>query len=254
MEGGTYLYAVLPKSSVPGDLGEMQGVENGKVYSIIDGDLAAVVSDVPTRKELRPERRLMAAHQQVLRHVTDSSLGALPVSFGTIADGSDGVRQLLSRYQRDLAEQIRRVEGKREIGVRVTYEAERPTVFEFLVANSAELREARDALAGREATRDEKISLGQRVDAAMNALRDDYGRKVEEAIGQIAESKHNPPHNERELVNLAFLVPVARQADFDAGVRSAAKLFPDSFSVQELGPYPPYDFVNLHVTSLRGDA
>lgn len=254
MEGGTYLYAVLPKSSVPGDLGQMQGIENGKVYSITTGELAAVVSDVPTREELRPERRLMAAHQQVLGHVTNASLVVLPVSFGTIADSTESVRDLLQRYQKDLSEQIRRVEGKREMGVRVSYEAQKPSVFDFLVASSPELRQARDAMAGREATRDEKINLGQKVDGALNALRDEYCRRVEEAIGGVAESKRNPPHNERELVNLAFLVPVSRQAEFDEAVRSAAKLFPDTFSVREFGPYPPYDFVNLHVTSLRADA
>lgn len=254
MERGTYLYAVLPKASVPGDLAQISGVEDGRVYSVTTGELAAVVSDVPTREEMRPERRLLAAHQGVLRHVTDSSRVVLPVSFGTVAEGADSVRELLERYQKDLSEQMLRVEGKREMGVRVTYEAARPSVFDFLVANNAELREARDAIAGREATRDEKINLGQKVEAALDSLREEYSRRAEGAIGDLAESKRNPPHSEREFVNLAFLVPISRQADFDVAVQSAAKLFPDSFSVREMGPYPPYDFVDLHVTSLQGDA
>jgi hypothetical protein len=254
--GGTYLYAVLPKESARQDWGEVSGVEESKVYSIDSGNLAAIVSDVSSRAEMRPERRHLAAHERVLKKATIASRAVLPVSFGTIADDREGVRELLQKFQKDLSEQMLRVEGKLEMRLRVTYAAEKPSVFEFLVANSPELRESRDAIArsGREPTREEKIDLGQKVDSILNALCEQYAERVEKVVGKLGQSKRNPPRNEREFVNLAFLVPKDLQADFGAAAQSAAAQFPDTFRVDQSGPYPPYDFVELHVKSLKGDA
>jgi len=247
--GGTYVYAVVPKAAAPEKLEEVTGIEDGKVYSVASGELAAVVSDVPTREELRPERRLVAAHQKVLQKVTDASPAVLPVSFGTIAESADGVRELLDRYQQDFSQQIQKVEGKVEMEVRVTYSAEKPSVFDFLLAGNQELRDARDRLAGHAATREEKIDLGQKVDAVFTALREEYARRLEEAIGDRGEARSNPPRSEKEFVNLSFLVPKDRMADFDAAIQSAGSLFPDNFVVEQVGPFPPYNFVNVHVTA-----
>jgi hypothetical protein len=249
--GGTYLYAVVPKAVAP-KLGRIQGIEQGRVYTVESGDLAAVVGDIPSREELRPERRLVAAHQDVLERAAEASPAVLPVSFGTIAENPEDVRELLVRYEQDLSGQMQHVQGKVQMGVRVSYTASRPSVFEFVVANSPELRETRDRIArsGREPTRDEKIDLGQMVDAVLGNLRDEYARRVEQALGAVAECKRNPARQEREFVNEAFLVPKDRQAEFEAAVQSLGGLFPDSFTVEELGPFPPYDFVQLHVQSL----
>lgn len=248
--GGTYMYAVVPKDQPPpAGLAEMEGVEQSHPYLITAGGLTAVVSDVPTRGELRPERRHLAAHQRVLERVTGTSKAVLPVSFGTIADDTQGVRELLERYQADLSGQIRRVEGKVEVGVRVSYTATKPSLYEYLVSSSPELRAARDALfqGGREPTRDEKIDLGKQVDEVFGALREEYAARVEKAVGSLGSSKRNPPRSESELVNLAFLIPRDKLRDFDDVVESLGGLFPDSFTVAQWGPFPPYDFVELRV-------
>ncbi|MGI5865899.1 MAG: GvpL/GvpF family gas vesicle protein [Myxococcales bacterium] len=250
-EGGTYLYAVVPKAAGE-EIGELSGVEDGKVYGIESGELTAVVSDVPTQEELRPERRLLAAHQRVLDRVTDASPAVLPVAFGTVAESRAGVRELLERYQEDFSQQMKRVEGKIELGVRLTYQATKPNLFEFLIANSPELRAERDRLAqsGRELTREEKIDLGQKVDAVLSALRDEYAERIVQALGDLgADTKRNPPRNENELVNLVVLVPKDRRADFDAAIESMGPLFPDTFVIEQVGPFPPYDFVEMHLTA-----
>lgn len=249
-EKGTYLYAVVP-ASVASQLKDVNGVENAKVSTIVNGELAAVYSELPTREELRPERRLLAAHQGVLKKVTDLSPVVLPVSFGTIAESPEGVSGLLERYQQEFSKQMKRVEGKLEMGVRLSYATEKPSIYEFLVASSPELRDMRDriAQAGREATREEKIDLGQKFEAVLSSLRDEYAEKLEQPLKKIGDVRRNPPRNEKEFVNIACLVPKENQRDFEAAVEEAAGLFPDSFIVQPYGPFPPYDFVELHLKS-----
>ena len=245
---GTYLYAVVPAGSVA-NLDEIAGVEQGKVYAIASSDLAAVVSDVPSRGEMRPERKHLSAHQQVLERVTGASPVVLPVSFGTIAESPESVRTLLDSYHQEFANQMRRVEGKIEMRVHLAYAASKPSIFEHLVNGNPDLRAARDRTfgSGAEPSREAKIDLGQKFEALLSQLREECVQKLEQALEGVAEFKRNAPRNERELVNLACLVPKAVQADFDSAVRSAAGLFPDSFAIDQSGPYPPYDFVDVHV-------
>jgi hypothetical protein len=211
----------------------------------------AVVSDVPTREELRPERKNLAAHQRVLRKVVESSRVALPVSFGTVAESADGVRNLLTRYHAELTEQIHRVEGKVEMAARTYYKPEQPSVFEFFASRDPDLAQLRDRLAGsgRQPTRDEKIELGQAFERALNRAREEYAGALERELQPCcAEIKHNTPLNEQELVRLACLVPKDKQPEFEAALGRSAESLPDELLIEENGPFPPYNFVELRMT------
>lgn len=247
---GTYLYAVVSGISNP-DFGAI-GLSESKVYTVANesGDLVAVVSDIETKGELRPERKNLAEHQRVLRRTLESSRVVLPVSFGTVADGPEGIRGLLSRYQGELQDQMRRVEGKVEMAARTYYRAEQPTVFDFFLGKNPELARLRDQLiaVGPAPSRDAKIEMGQLFERVLNSARDEYAGTLETALGPFcAEVKRNPPRNEKEMVRLACLVPKEKQADFEAALAKAAEDLPDELTIEQNGPFPPYDFIELHL-------
>src|SRR5207249_3225873 len=113
-----------------------------------------------TSEHLRPERRYLAVHRNILNWLMARSSAVLPVRFGTMADSESGVRAMLSRNRADLVRQLERVRGKVEMGLRVTWDV--PNIFEFFVEHKPELRAERDRLFARrgEADRDERIELG----------------------------------------------------------------------------------------------
>jgi len=112
---GKYLYAVVPGAQQR--IYGCTGINGGKVYTIADGDIAAVVSDVPSEK-IRPERRHFAAHQGVLKKLmADGDL--LPVTFGVISNGPKSVRAILSRNNSAVKKQLNSISGKVEMGLRV---------------------------------------------------------------------------------------------------------------------------------------
>jgi hypothetical protein len=115
---GRYLYAVIsgPDERTYGDF----GIEGATVYVISDGSVAAIVSDVPNKK-IRPERLHLAAHQEVLRRLMEE-ITPLPMTFGIIADGPEAIQRILSRNQQVLVDQLHRVSGKAEMGLRVTWD------------------------------------------------------------------------------------------------------------------------------------
>jgi hypothetical protein len=240
--GRTYLYAVIANAQgrTYGDF----GIDGRKVYSIPGGRVAAVVSDLPSGK-IRPERAHLAAHQAVLKKLMAETT-PLPMSFGILADSPGAVRKMLSRNQQALLEQLRRVTGRVEIGLRVTWDV--PNIFEYFVNTHPELRLARDRFLGgqREPTQEQKIEVGRMFDRLLNDDREAYVDKVEGILApHCIEIKRNKCRNEHEVMNLACLVERAAMPQFENGVFEAAQLFDNNFAFDYNGPWAPYNFVEI---------
>ena len=241
---GRYLYAVVA-GHAERSYGTY-GIDDSIIYSIPGGEVTAVVSDVPNGK-LRPERRHLAAHQAVLKRLMEEST-PLPMSFGIIADGPETIKKILTDNQPEFVEQLDRVSGKVEMGLRVTWDV--PNIFEYFVSTHPELRAARDRYFGthREPTQDDKIELGRMFDRTLNEDRESYADDVEDALSRCCfEIKRNKCRTEREVLNLACLVGRDAEARFEEGVLEAANLFDNNFSFDYNGPWAPHNFVDMEL-------
>ena len=243
---GRYVYAVIDD---PGDQGliDLTGLDDRRVYALGDGRHAAVLSDIPNRR-LRPERKRVAAHHEVLKRLMDSG-GVLPMAFGLIAESPDAVRHILALNRAAFSSQLRRVRGKVEMGVRVFWD--KSNVYEYLVTKNSELKAYRDRLfrGGREPSRDEMIAVGRLFDGVLRAERAEATEKVTMQMqSRCAELVIDEPRNEREVVNLACLVDRDRLREFEHGVIEAAALFDDNFTFDFNGPWAPHHFVDIELT------
>ena len=237
-----YLYAITPEQDGRG-LGPI-GLDDGAVYCITTRRLSAVVSEVA--EKLRPERRQLAAHQGVLKRLMLETAAVLPVSFGVVADGPAAIRGILSRHQKALLEQMRRVGGRVEMGLRVTWDV--PNIFEYFIQTHPELRAVRDRFFGghHELTQDDKIEVGRVFNRMLMEDREAHAQRVEEILGpHCAEIRRSKPRNEREAVTLACLVSREGQERFEAAVFEAAKLFDNNYAFDYNGPWAPHNFVDL---------
>jgi hypothetical protein len=242
---GKYLYAV-----VPGPLDrtfDFGGLHGQAVYAISNGRLAAIVSDVPDEK-VRPERRHLAAQQEVLKRLLEEMPGLLPMSFGIIADGPRAIQKILQQNQEAFIRQLRRVVGMVEMGLRVSWDV--PNIFEYFVNIHPELRIARDRFLGpqRNPSQEDKIELGRLFDRLLQEDRENYTDEVERVLSNSCrEIKRNKCRQEHEVMNLACLVPRPAQAAFEADVFAAANLFDNHYSFDYNGPWAPHNFVTLNL-------
>jgi hypothetical protein len=224
---GRYLYAVIA-GSADRAYGAI-GIDGAIAYVISDGEISAVVSNVPNGK-IRPERRNLGSHQAVLRRLIEETT-PLPVSFGIIADGPAAVKRILSQNRQVLCGELERTAGKVEMGLRVTWNV--PNIFDYFVYTHPDLRVARDLYvrALRGPTQEDKIELGRMFERTLNEDREQYTATVEEILEACcSEIKSNRPRNEREVMNLACLVVRGREMEerFERGVLEAARA-PHSF-------------------------
>ncbi len=246
--GGTYLYAVLAGPEGIGGLGSI-GVEGGEVYGVTAGEVTAAVSRV-SRPRLRPERRHLLAHQAVLRRLMEHTT-VLPAAFGHVAWSDDAVRDWLRESGARFREQLAHVAGKVEMGLRVRWST--PDLVAYFVAAHPELAAARDRLRERpEPGREALIAVGKLFEALREADREAYAERVAAVLREHGiEPKPQPPREEREVMNLACLVPREAVGTFERVVEAAAAGFDEHFNFEFNGPWAPHRFTALPSTATR---
>lgn len=241
-ETGHYLYAIADALERP-DFKDI-GIDGAPVYVISQGSLAAVVSDI-AEKRIRPERKNLVAHNIVVKRLMDETT-VLPVAFGTIAESNKALLKILQENRLTFAEQLERVRGKVEMGLRVNLDV--PNIFEYMVLRHQELADLRDEVIGKQhgPSQNDKIEMGRLFDHLLTQDREQHTEAVMEVLGSCsAEIVQNPTREEKEVMHLACLVPRDGQKNFEDGVFAAAKQFDNNFAFDFNGPWAPHHFVSI---------
>lgn len=239
-----YLYAFV-QGALKQEPGEI-GLGGTLAYAIENKGLAAIVSDVPN-KRVRPERRNLAAYQAVLKSLLQEST-PLPVSFGIVAENRQGVEIILNKYTDVLHEHFHLVQGKVEMGLRVTWDV--PNIFEYFIDIRPELKAARGRFFGRHSgpSRDDKIELGRMFDGILQEERTEHTGYVRSVLLEYCEQiAENKCAKEADVMNLACLVERKGLDRFEEGVFQAAEHFNNNFAFDFNGPWAPHNFVRLEL-------
>lgn len=241
--GHQYLYAIVA-AGLPDAIG-VPGIGGHPLSVIVEGPVAAVASEIGAPR-IRPERRNLGAHHNVLKALMDMSFVPLPMCFGVVGENPASVRRMLARNQAEILDQLRRVAGQAEMGLRVKWDV--PNIFEYFVDTHAELRRLRDRVvaSGSMPSHEEKIEMGSTFDRLRTQDRTRFTDEVARFLSPVcSELKVNKCKDDYEVMNLACLVSAQRQDDFSRAVFEAARLFDDRYSFDFSGPWAPHNFVSL---------
>jgi hypothetical protein len=170
------------------------------------------------------------------------------MSFGVIADGPEDIRRILALSEEVLVEQLQRVHGRVEMGLRVRWDV--PNLFEYLVGQHEELRTARDRVfrGGREPSATERMDLGRLVENLLNEDRATQAERVAQVLrARCVEIKEGKLREERELMSLACLIERGSEDAFAQGVVEAASHFDGNYCFDYNGPWPPHSFVDVNL-------
>lgn len=249
MTMGKYIYAVIDAVGDKVYDGQI-GLDGAIVHTISHGAITAIVSDMPERR-IRPERKNLAAHNAIIKLLMAEENSVLPVKFGTLADSSKLVRDLLRENNDTLVIELDKVRGRVEMGLHVKLDV--PNIFEYMVNSQQELGALRDRVYGKQhgPSQMDQIELGSMFDRLLNKERERYTVAVVEVLGsRCADIRQNPPRD-GEVMNLACLVDRDAQQAFEQGVCEAANLFDNNFSFDFNGPWAPHNFVDVNLTEAR---
>jgi len=183
--------------------------------------------------------------EEVMREFT-----ILPVRFGTVAPSAEAIQEkVLKRRFGEFHGLLQEMEGRVELGLKAFWYEE--GIFQEVVEENPSIRRLRDSLMGRpaEETYYDRIRLGEMVENAMWKKRDGDAEKILTPLRPLVyKTRANKVVTDRMVLNAAFLVDEARQAEFDAAVKRLDEEMGKRFIFKYVGPVPPYNFVNIVVT------
>jgi hypothetical protein len=240
---GVYVYGILP-----GDIEVESGAAGvgdppGEIRVVRHRELAALVSDVDLTRPLGRAEDLIA-HEELL-DASAADIPVLPLRFGAVLPSDDAVaEELLDPHYDEFAEALRQLEGHAEYVVRGRY-VEHAVLREVLAEQpaAAQLNEEIRG-ADPDATREERMQLGEIISNAIGAKRQADTQALGEAVsGQVAASVVRSPSHELDAVYAAFLV----ENDKAEALRQAVEKLEDQWrgriELRLLGPLAAYDFV-----------
>lgn len=235
----TYVYGITA-SSYPALPEHMSGVGDPArpVRILKEGELAAVVSDAP--EDLRPKRRELLAHQNVLAEVGAADC-VLPMRFGSVAPDDDAVTAVLAERAEHYKERLRALDGRVEYNVKANHDEE--AVLHRVMAGNPEIRALAEA--NRQAgggSYDDKIRLGEMVAEAVRAQEAEDGVALQRALEPAADAVSVGPESTGWLANVSFLVQRDAAGNFMAALDRVREDMPH-LEVRLNGPLPPYSFV-----------
>ena len=238
---GYYVYGIRP-----GDVElteEIKGVGDREVTLVHDGDLAALVSEVQLLGPLGTADDLQA-HKEILDSVA-TGVPVLPLRFGAVVASEDAVvSELLEPNRDEFAAALEELEGRSEYVVKGQYDES--AILEEILSEDSEAARLREQITGQDAdaTREERIRLGEIINNAVAAKRDEDTQQLLSVLeGHTVASVVRDPTDELEAVNVAFLVEEDKADELDQEVEDLGADWEGRVELRVLGPMAPYDFV-----------
>ncbi len=235
----TYVYGIA-KSSHPSLPEKADGIgEPPRPVRIVrQGQLAALVSDAP--ENLRPKRRDLLAHQNVLRQAGEAG-AVLPLRFGGVSPDDETLAAVLAEREEHYVERLSALDGKVEYNVKATHDEE--AVLHRALADDPALREMAEAnRAAQGGSHEQKVQFGERIAAAVQAREVRDADLVRAALEAVCEEVSAGPQSVGWLTNLSFLVTRDRSAGFVNAI-DALRVDQPHLVLTVTGPLPPYSFV-----------
>ena len=240
---GCYVYGIVPADVETEPDARGVGDPPAGVTTIKHGDVAALVSAVATGASLgRPED--LAAHAALLDGAA-AEAPVLPIKFGAVLPSEDEVaEELLAAHHDEFAAALRELEGKAEYIVRGRYRHE--AILKEILAENAELDGLRDEIRDKpeDATRNERIALGEGITNAISAKRDADTEAMQRALDGLGFMTvvREPTHDE-DAVHIACLAETEQESELEEVVERLATRWDGRVDLRLLGPLAAYDFV-----------
>jgi hypothetical protein len=239
-----YFYGIVG-GDIAADVLAMQTIDGEPgIFGIEAGGLTAIVSDARNDR-YQVSRTFMVRHEAVVEAAINAQ-DVLPARFGTVRELASIVDELLTPYHDRLFEELERMKGCAEFGVKMSWR-NLQTVVADLVAADPVLQRARQRLGPRTPQRT-RLDIGRRVEANIQAARIRRGDEAVQALtasGTTVDVSIGKVIGELMVVNASFLVRRDAEGEFRAALEAFDKASEDKYLIQVIGPLPPYSFVTF---------
>lgn len=242
-----WVYGVVPASS------SLEALESRddlpEVWLVETDELAAIVGEAP-EDDAKATRNQALAHARVLETaVRDAPV--VPFRFGILAPSDDEVgSKVLEGRHDELTRLLEKLDGVVQMTVKAYYHED--ALLREILEREPEIAELRDATreGSAEATRNERVRLGELVNKAIAQRRDRDSSDVMQRLEPVVvAAQPQPPEKELMVLNASMLVERERREEFEAAVEEVAQERRPRMHFKLLGPMPAYHFLDTEEPS-----
>lgn len=243
MNLGFYLYGILPEP-LPDTLA-IAGLDRQPVHNQTIEGFHFLYSEAKQTKYLTSRRNLLG-HEKVLEEAMTAGFRTLlPLRFGLVVKTWDTViRDLIDPYQGKLEALFQKLEGRREVSVKVFWDSK--SEIEALLEENPPLKQMRDASLGRALSMEEVINIGQLIESSLKFRKQEVIAAFQTGLNPLAEEViESDPMTEEMIYNAAYLIPWDREPEFSEAVEAIDKTFCDRLRIRYNNFTAPYTFAQL---------
>lgn len=243
---GKYIYCVI-KEKTPRKF-DVSGMEDKPVYTMNHNGWGAVVSDSPI-DDFLITRAYTMVHQRVMEEVMRQGYDILPVSFSTVANNEEDIKEkILLKKEEELEKSYKYISGKMELNLKVLWQ-DVPSVFKEIAATNPTVKRAKLYYQKHSIGRFQVANIGEIVKKELDRRRAKIADKVLSQIKSFAvEQKKGDILQDAMILNDTFLVPRSSGKMYDKSILGLARQYGDQMNFINYGPLPPYNFVSIRVT------
>jgi hypothetical protein len=243
MNLGFYLYGILPEP-LPDTLA-IVGLDREPIHNQTIEGFHFLYSEAKQTKYLTSRRNLLG-HEKVLEEAMTAGFRTLlPLRFGLVVKTWDSVIQdLIAPYQEKLQALFEKLEGRREVSVKVFWESK--SEIEALLDLNPSLKEMRDASLGKALSMEEVINIGQMIESGLKFRKQEVIGAFQTGLNPLAEEViESDPMTEEMIYNAAYLIPWDREPEFSDAVEAIDKTFGSRLRIRYNNFTAPYTFAQL---------
>ncbi|PKV81847.1 GvpL/GvpF family gas vesicle protein [Nocardia fluminea] len=239
-----YVYGIVPADVEPEPHATGVGDPPGEIAVVRHGEIAALVSTLSSDRALGTPQDL-TAHAELLDG-SATVAPVLPLRFGAVMTDAEAVEsELLAANEAEFRAALAELEGRGQFVIKARYVED--TLLRELLEENAEAARLREEIRDKppDATRNERIALGELINQAIEAKRAEDTRTVLAELERLDPLvNQRAPTDDEDAVHLAVLIDLDRQPELEETLRGLAENWDDRVDVNLLGPMAAYDFVS----------
>lgn len=245
---GKYIYCIIDSDRQQsfGPLGI--GGRGDELHTICFKGIAALVSDAPIKK-YRVSRESSLAHEKAIETVM-AEYTALPVRFATIAEDEEKVRRILEKEHDRFKDLLGGIRDKIELGLKAIFKE--GVIYKNILEKYEDIKWLKEKIAAiaPEKTHYLRMEIGRMVEEVLQKERQIVKDDIINTLSPLAvEVKTNDTYGELMIINAAFFVEKAKEADFDQQVQLLDDKYSEKATFKYVGPLPPFNFVNISINT-----
>jgi hypothetical protein len=245
---GKYIYCIIDSDRQQsfGPLGI--GGRGDELRTICFNGIAALVSDAPIGK-YRVSRDNSLAHEKAIEKAM-AEYTALPVRFATVAEDEEKVKRILEKEHDRFKDLLGSIRDKIELGFKAMFKEE--VIYKNILEKYEDIKRLKERIAAiaPEKSHYLRMEIGRMVEEALQKERQIVKDDIINTLSPLAvDVKTNDTYGELMIINAAFFVEKAKEADFDQQVQLLDEKYSEKATLKYVGPLPPFNFVNISINT-----